>query len=97
MTDVMKPMDNDSNSPSYVQPGAIHPDVGQTPIRGAAPASHPELAADHPEARKLRIAAAEVSGHYTAAPDGSNPETLEASAYGAFVPSAGLSPREHRK
>jgi len=56
----MKPMDNDADSASYTM-GPIVPAAPVAVRSGAAPA-HPELSADLPDARAVRVAAEEVPG-----------------------------------
>ena len=96
--DPMKPMENDADSPSVVAPDALHPETGATLTDGVAPASHPELRAEHPDAAKLRVAAAETDGTYSdarhAGHDGSATDTLAAQAPAAFWSSTKLATGE---
>ncbi len=90
---VFKPVANDSDSPSFVT-GPIAPDAPRAVRKGADPA-HPELAAEHRDARILKVA--DLAGESSPGHDASATDTLRASAHGAFVPSAQIVPREHRK
>lgn len=86
-----RPMDNLSDSPSYIAPDAIHPDVDGTHIKGIDPA-HPELAADHWAAKLTKIADAEQpGGDYTSVGhDSSAPGVIEDAAPAGNWPSSQL-------
>jgi len=92
--DLMFPMPDqaDDQSASSRQ-GPIQADVSRAVAKGAAPDSHPELAASHPDARSTRIADAEVNGEYAAFPDANNPDVLRARAPASSAPSSKLIPK----
>jgi hypothetical protein len=87
--DSMNPMPlHDGDTPSFIAPDAIHPDVGGTLTRGAAPAAHPELAASHRDARLAKVA--DLAGESSVGHDTSATDTLAARAPEAFADSAKL-------
>ena len=69
-----RPMDNTSDAPSRNAPDAIHPDVDRTHVKGVDP-TRTALAADHPDAVKLRVA--DQSDCTSVGHDASSPAVLE--------------------
>lgn len=63
--DTFKPVANDvvADVSNWGSMGPIQPDVDHTDVKGVAPASHPELAASHPDVKLARIADANQPGH----------------------------------
>ena len=77
------PMDNLSSASSMIA-DVTRPDVGKTPVDGAARLPSPE----HKDAKLARLA--DQSGYTSVGHDASNPAVLESRAAGAFLSSTQL-------